>query len=92
MKHRLVLFFSVVICPYVLYSHSGGTDRNGGHHDRKNGGYHFHHGQGPHQHPNGKCPYKNNSSNDESKPVTIWYALGGIGLVGGIYVYNRSNE
>ena len=24
------------------YPHSGRTDRNGGHHDRKNGGYHYH--------------------------------------------------
>ena len=23
-------------------SHSGGLDKNGGHHDRKNGGYHYH--------------------------------------------------
>jgi micrococcal nuclease len=26
------------------YSHSGRTDKNGGHYDRKNGGYHYHNG------------------------------------------------
>lgn len=40
------------------FAHSGRTDSQGGHHDRKNGGYHFHHGKGPHQHPNGSCPFE----------------------------------
>jgi hypothetical protein len=26
----------------AAFAHSGGTDRNGCHHDRKNGGYHCH--------------------------------------------------
>ena len=32
------------LCLTVIsgYPHSGRTDRNGGHHDRKNGGYHYH--------------------------------------------------
>jgi len=39
------------------YGHSGGTDSQGGHFATKTGEYHFHHGYGPHQHPNGVCPY-----------------------------------
>jgi len=34
----LILLFSAVIA----YTHSGRTDANGGHYDRKNGGYHYH--------------------------------------------------
>ena len=34
----VVLLFSAVFA----YTHSGRTDRYGGHHDRKNGGYHYH--------------------------------------------------
>lgn len=40
-----------------LNAHSGRTDSRGGHFDRRNGTYHYHHGMGPHQHPNGICPY-----------------------------------
>lgn len=42
--------------------HSGGTDRYGGHHDRKRGGYHYHHGCGPHSHSGG-CEYNYKSCN-----------------------------
>ncbi len=33
-----ILLFSAVFA----YTHSGRTDKYGGHHDRKNGGYHYH--------------------------------------------------
>jgi uncharacterized protein YgiM (DUF1202 family) len=35
------LFICIVL---NVYPHSGRTDANGGHHDRKNGGYHYHNG------------------------------------------------
>ena len=39
----IFLFVSiVVICPTVSYAHSGRTDSNGGHYNRKTGGYHYH--------------------------------------------------
>lgn len=38
-----------------VYAHSGGTDSNGGHYDRKTGEYHYHHGTSAHQHYNGRC-------------------------------------
>ncbi len=42
----------------LVFSHSGRTDSQGGHWDRKYGtGYHYHHGYPAHQHPNGVCPY-----------------------------------
>ena len=32
----------LAICSTLSYSHGGGLDKNGCHHDRKNGGYHCH--------------------------------------------------
>ncbi len=40
---------------FISWSHSGGTDRRGGHHDRSDNSYHFHHGERAHLHENGKC-------------------------------------
>ncbi len=42
---------------HSAYGHSGRTDSRGGHYVTKTGSYHYHHGFGPHQHPNGYCPY-----------------------------------
>ncbi len=58
------MFKKICLCAILIvgfqtaFSHSGGTDRKGGHWDRVTGEYHFHHGHGPHQHPNGKCELK----------------------------------
>jgi hypothetical protein len=39
----IVLFaFFFLISETIVVAHSGGTDKNGCHHDRKNGGYHCH--------------------------------------------------
>lgn len=59
MKARLACLITVVLLGIFqdAQGHSGRTDGRGGHHDRISGGYHFHHGMGPHQHPNGVCPY-----------------------------------
>lgn len=60
MKSRCLSFIlSLVLhAPFSsAFGHGGGTDSQGGHHDRKNGGYHFHHGHSAHQHPGGVCPY-----------------------------------
>ena len=35
-------FFVAIALPSIAYAHSGGTDRNGCHHERKTGGYHCH--------------------------------------------------
>ena len=37
-----ILIIIFLILPSITYAHSGGTDSNGCHHDRKNGGYHCH--------------------------------------------------
>lgn len=53
----------MIVCAVALsifltaYAHSGGTDANGGHYNRKTGEYHYHHGYPEHQHYNGVCPY-----------------------------------
>ena len=41
MKYFIALVF--VLTNIAAYSHSGGTDSSGCHHDRKRGGYHCHH-------------------------------------------------
>ena len=90
------LIFFLTLSSSILLGHSGRTDGNGGHNDRINGGYHYHHGMGPHQHPNGVCPYKNdsNDSNDsddsDNSDNFFWYFVGGLVLVGGgFYVVDR---
>lgn len=65
-------------------AHSGRTDANGGHRDKKNvsglGSYHYHHGYGAHLHPGGVCPYggggskssgTSSSTKASSKPKTV---------------------
>lgn len=41
MIKKLAFLLSVLACTLV-FAHSGGTDSNGCHNDRKNGGYHCH--------------------------------------------------
>ncbi|WP_157381513.1 YHYH domain-containing protein [Methylophilus sp. 5] len=38
----LLLAAVILISSVNCYAHSGGTDKNGCHHDRKTGGYHCH--------------------------------------------------
>ncbi len=47
----------VICCIQGVYSHSGGTDHQGGHFNRRTGEYHFHHGMSAHQHSADQCPY-----------------------------------
>ena len=63
LKKLLPLVWLITFTPKVgVYAHSGRTDSQGGHNDHISGGYHFHHGERPHQHPNGVCPLKKESS------------------------------
>ena len=40
---KIVMIFSILLLSAVFaYTHSGRTDKYGGHHDRINGGYHYH--------------------------------------------------
>src|SRR3989304_4735711 len=57
------------LCILSVGAHSGRTDSQGGHHDRRNGGYHFHHGMGSHQHPGGACPYRHDTIRQVSPQV-----------------------
>lgn len=41
MKRVLIGFIATVFAT-LSFAHSGGTDRNGCHHDRQSGGYHCH--------------------------------------------------
>ena len=45
MRQTIISFICIVmllLSPVFAHTHSGRTDKYGGHHDRKNGGYHFH--------------------------------------------------
>jgi hypothetical protein len=59
-------FFAIACCciglHFSAFGHSGRTDSQGGHYDRRTGEYHFHHGMGPHQHPGGVCPYSRDAA------------------------------
>ena len=63
-KLSVIIYAILLVCVLGLsaFAHSGRTDSDGGHNDNINGGYHYHHGYSAHQHPNGECPYDNNSS------------------------------
>lgn len=65
------LLSSFIITPSSVNAHSGRTDSNGGHKDKKNvsglGPYHYHCGGYPaHLHTNGVCPYKSSNSSNSS--------------------------
>ncbi|MBP3342272.1 MAG: hypothetical protein J6K99_07080 [Peptococcaceae bacterium] len=69
-KPKIVITVLLVICiaffPMATFAHGGGKDSNDGHHDYKNksglGPYHYHCGGAKaHLHPNGVCPYGNNT-------------------------------
>lgn len=65
-QKRTILTIILCLCLSVTaIAHPGRTDANGGHRDKKNvsglGSYHYHHGYPAHLHPNGVCPYENNS-------------------------------
>lgn len=42
-RHLLLIVVSVLV-PSICLSHSGRTDANGGHYNRKSGEYHYHNG------------------------------------------------
>lgn len=69
-----IVFYSYMTLSLTLYAHSGRTDSNGGHRDVNNvsglGSYHYHHGYGPHLHPNGICPYRNNTATPTNTVTT----------------------
>ncbi len=74
MRHIVLLLFFI---PLLSFSHSGNTDRYGGHNDNINGGYHYHHGKPAHSHSGG-CPY-------ESRPNFfwdnfLWFFIGGFAI------------
>lgn len=92
MKKLLCIIIAVIIIlsPTILcFAHSGRTDANGGHHVGGTSEYHYHHGKPAHQHPNGVCPYEDNttiiSPDSLSAGYFILYVLLSIGEVWGIH-------
>jgi len=69
----LILFCTLFISFSLttIYAHKGRTDSNGGHYNRSTGEYHYHHGHSAHQHPNGICPYSNNTNKDDNTTTSI---------------------
>ncbi len=54
---RSLLLVTFNFCVLISFGHSGNTDSQGGHHNRKTGSYHYHHGSSAHSHPNGICSH-----------------------------------
>lgn len=54
----------------VAGGHSGGTDANGGHHDRKNGGYHYH--SGPKSGSSKSSSQKSSSTKKKTTEKSYW--------------------
>lgn len=76
MKKKLVLIVTIIISVIFIanssIAHSGRTDSNGGHKDKKNksglGSYHYHCGGHPaHLHTNGVCPYSTTKTENTTK-------------------------
>ncbi len=44
MKQKIVLIIFLLLIGASTFGHSGRTDRNGGHYNRKTGNYHYHNG------------------------------------------------
>jgi hypothetical protein len=44
-RHIIIVILSLVIC-FSTFGHSGRTDKNGGHYNRKTGEYHYHNRSG----------------------------------------------
>jgi peptidoglycan-binding domain 1 protein len=77
LKKIISITIALLMCTNISYGHSGRTDSNGGHRDKKNisglGPYHYHcNGNPAHLHTNGICPYNSSSSkasySSSSKP------------------------
>ena len=54
-RRKIFILTAMILLLQLGYSHSGRTDKKGGHNDNVHGGYHFHHGMRAHDHPNGIC-------------------------------------
>jgi hypothetical protein len=70
MRTLVILGIIVASCAAAL-AHSGRTDGAGGHFNRRTGGYHYHHGHGPHDHPNGECPYQQSFQQSSRRPYSF---------------------
>ena len=77
-KQQKRTILTVILClslSVTASAHSGRTDANGGHRDNKNvsglGSYHYHHGYPAHLHPNGICPYENNSASSTTSVPSV---------------------
>lgn len=64
-----VIILMFIISPTFVYSHSGRTDGDGGHHVGGTSAYHYHHGYPAHDHIDGVCPY--DYDNEESDSLII---------------------
>lgn len=84
----LACFLLVVISVGISASaHPGGTDANGGHHDRSTGEYHYHHGFGPHEHDGDTCPLDPNYKPKHSV-YEGYFAVGIAGIFGAAKIYD----
>lgn len=77
MKKLISIFLSLIIISFSILSvsgHSGRTDANGGHYDRKTGQYHYHNGGYTDSNNSSYNNYSYNSSQTNSSQTTRTYA------------------
>ena len=65
-QRRLLLFLLLTQVCFLSFAHSGRTDSNGGHHDRKTGEYHYH----------------NSGDNDDNTGLVVGLIILGVLIVG----------
>lgn len=70
MKKYLPVFILLLLC-YTAQSHSGRTDSDGGHYNRKTGGYHYHNGGSSGGGGSTRTATKNYSSENYSSQTAI---------------------
>jgi len=89
-----ILITIAILSIQFCQAHSGRTDSDGGHWNRKAGTYHWHHGQSAHQHHNGKCSMysfakKNIKKDKHTFSTHTILASGGATTVLLIWLYKR---
>ncbi len=62
----LFVVFLISVISLSVFAHPGRTDSDGGHTNHSTGEYHYHHGYPEHDHPDGICPYIDDTNNNHS--------------------------
>lgn len=65
-----ILFVFLISLSAIVFAHSGRTDANGGHYNRKTGEYHYHNG-GPTYNSSNNSSYNQSSYSEDTKKIQL---------------------